>query len=247
MSYKQALEDLIEEIEKYNTYKDIATELSPRDKINRILERLTTGEWRVSINKAYGWDVATSKKYKIGDHGRLKIESFEDFKKDLTKAIDYYLTFMEIRKYENLSDYREQGVSVALEIEKKIDETLYEDIMIELRRLKNDKSLRSNSKVVSSNIAAYRVKLSRAVERTALSWIEENLASGMKIFPDTGRAGWTVEKVVRASAVSLITLEGSKKEIMNYEGVDLVKTWIANAEEAADIVAKANYYSKGER
>ena len=66
MRYKQALEDLIEEIDKFNAYKDMVVELSPRDKINKILERLDTGEWRVSINKAYGWDVATSKKYKIG-------------------------------------------------------------------------------------------------------------------------------------------------------------------------------------
>lgn len=247
MRYKQALEDLIEEIEKYNAYKDLATELSPRDKINKILERLDTGEWRISINKAYGWDVATSKKYKIGDHGKLQIESFEEFKKTLTEAIGYYLAFVEIRKYRNLSDYREQGVKVALEIEKKINEDLYEDIMNELRRLKSNKSLRASSRDVTANINAYRSRLLDVVEGTALSWIEENLAPGMQVFPDTGRSGWTVEKVVRVGSNSLITLEGSKKVITDYEGVDLVKTWVFNAEEAKDIVDKAGYYSKGER
>lgn len=243
MGYKQALEDLIEEIEKYNAYKDLATELSPRDKINRILERLDTGEWRISINKAYGWDIATSKKYKIGDHGKLQIESFEEFKKTLTEAIGYYLAFMEIRKYKNLSDYREQGVKVALEIEKKINEDLYEDIMNELRRLKDNKSLGK----FSHNINVFRSKLLNVVEGTALLWIEENLAPGMQVFPDTGRSGWTVKKVVRVGNNSLITLEGSKEVITDYEGVDLVKTWVSNAEEAKDIVIKAEYYNNKRR
>ena len=96
---------------------------------------------------------------------------------------------MEIRKYKNLSDYIEQGVRVALEIEKKINEDLYEDIMNELRRLKSDKSLRASSRNVTANINAYRSKLLNAVEGTALSWIEENLAPGMQVFPDTGRRG----------------------------------------------------------
>lgn len=244
MRYKQALEDLIEEIDKFNAYKDLATELSPRDKINKILERLDTGEWRISINKAYGWDVATSKKYKIGDHGKLQIESFEEFKKTLIEAIGYYLAFVEIRKYKNLSDYREQGVRVALEIEKKINEDLYEDIMNELRRLKSNKSLGK----FSHNINVLRSKLSNLVEKTALAWIEENLAPGMTVFLDWGKGDWVVEKVAKVGDNPLVTLKGTRTIVTNYyDELDLVKTWMANVEEAKDIVTKAEYYNNKRR
>lgn len=247
MSYKQELDDLLAEIDKQNMMKALIVEASPRHKINLLLERLSVGEWRISINKAYRWDVATSKKYKIGDHSRLKIESFEDFKKTLTKAIDYYLTFMEIRKYDNFKDYREKGINTALEIEKRINEDLYEDIMVELRRLKGDKRLNNNYKVTSSRLEAYQLALSKKVEATALTWVKENLASGMKLFTRKGRAGRTVKKIAKVGASALITFEGSEESIVNYEGIDPVKTWLANADEAEDVIIKANYYDKGVR
>lgn len=247
MSYEQELEDLLAEISKQSTMRALIVETSPRDKINLLLERLSVGEWRISVNKAYGWDIATSKKYKIGDHGALKIASFEEFKQTLIRAINYYLTFMEIRKYDNFKDYREKGVNVALEIEKRINEDLYEDIMVELRRLKGDKSLRNKHKTVSSKLETYQLALSKKVEATALAWIKDKLAPGMKLFTRTGRAGRTVKKVVKVGSSTLITFEGSKESIVNYEGIDPVKTWLANADEAEDIVIKANYYNKGVR
>ena len=240
MSYEQKLEDLLAEIDTYESLKDLQLSVSPRDAINKILERLSVGDWKISINKIYGWCVATSDKYKIGDHGKLVLSSFEDFKATLMSAISYYTSAMEPRRYTRIKDYAEKGVTTALEIEKKIDESLYEDIMFELRRNKDSKSLRATSRSLTAKLEKRYADLCDQIPEVAKAWVSEKLDAGMELMIYPNRKPRKVKKVVRSGAV-LISTEDNKLIYADSKDLDVVKTWQLNVEEAEEILKRIGY------
>lgn len=240
MSYEQKLEDLLAEIDTYESLKDLQSSVSPRDAINKILKRLSIGDWKIFINKIFGWCVATSDKYKIGDCGTLELTSFESFRDTLLEAISYYTRTMETRKYSSIKDYIEKGVSIALEIEKRVDESLYEDIIFELRRYKDSKSLRASSRSLTAKLEKRYADLCDRVREVAKTWVSEKLDAGMELMIYPNRNPRKVKKVVRSGTV-LISTEDGKLIYADSKDLDVVRTWQLNTEEAGEILKRVGY------
>lgn len=234
MSYDQLLQDLLEELDKCESLKEIRDSLDPVTAINSILRRLDTSDWKISVGKTYGFNVETAKRLRIGDHGWLKLYSFEEFKKNVMDAVNYYLTLMESRRYPSIKDYREKAVPVAIEIRDKITEDLYEDVMAELRRGKSDKNSKRTAKNLTTKISNCYYKLERMVESVARAWALENLAPGMKVATTLGDK-LTVAKVIRNGSSIVVTSKDSDKAIYDLKDINTLMLWIHHVKEAKDI------------
>lgn len=234
MSYDQLLQDLLEELEKCESLKEIRNSLDSFTAVNNVLKRLNTSDWKISIGRTYGFNVETTKRIRIGNHGWLKPYSFEEFKKNVMDAVSYYLTFMESRKYSSIKDYREKAVPIAIEIRDKITEDLYEDVMAELRRGKSDKNSKRTAKNLTTKISNCYYKLERMVESVARAWALENLAPGMKVATTLGDK-LTVAKVIRNGGSIVVTSKDSDKAIYDLKDINTLMLWIHHVKEAKDI------------
>lgn len=237
MSYDQLLQDLLEELEKCESLKEIRNSLDPFTAVNNVLKRLNTADWKISIGRTYGFNVETTKRIRIGNHGWLKPYSFEEFKKNVMDAVNYYLTFMESRKYSSIKDYREKAVPIAIEIRDKITEDLYEDVMAELRRGKDDKNSKKIAKNLTTKISNYYYKLVNMIRAVAKAWVIENLAPGMKVLVPDDKT-YTVAKVIKNSGSIAVVLKGSDKGIYDLEELNVLTIWCHHVKEAGNIYGR---------
>lgn len=244
MSYDQLLQDLLEELDKCESLKEIRDSLDPVTAINSILRRLDTSDWKISVGKTYGFNVETAKRLRIGDHGWLKLYSFEEFKKNVMDAVNYYLTLMESRRYSSIKDYREKAVPVAIEIRDKITEDLYEDVMAELRRGKSDKDSEKTAKSLTTKIKNYRYKLKNAVESVAREWARENLAPGMKVAIVFDDKDLTIAKVIRSGSSIIVTFKNSDEVVYDLRDINTLALWTHHVKEAKDIYKRILSFQK---
>lgn len=243
MNYDQLLQDLLEELEKCESLREIRDSLDPTASINSILRRLDTSDWKISIGKTYGFNVETLKRLRIGDHGWLKLYSFEEFKKNVMDAVNYYLVLMEPRRYSSIKDYREKAVPVAIEIRDKITEDLYEDVMTELRRGKGDKDSKKTAKSLTTKINNYYYKLENMIESVAREWAKENLAPGMRVATILDDKDLTIAKVVRSGSSIIVTFKNSDEAIYDLKDINTLALWIRQVKEAKDIHKRIRSFS----
>lgn len=237
MSYKQSLQDFLKKVDAYERLKALQDSLDPVTAINNILERLDTGDWKITINNRYRTNVTVGK-LAVKDYDRLEIEPFEDFKSSLVEAVVTNLVARHAHRYTSIEDFEEKAVNVAAELINKIDEDIYEDIMSVLRDIK-ETGAKKTSNQLRKKVSELGYSLYGDAEELAQEWLHDNLAPGMKVFILTPVFGIKeVEKVARSGEVVAFKLKGVDQVITNLNGIDASKAWETYAKEAGDIYAR---------
>lgn len=245
MSYDEDLKRLLVKIDFYESLDSMKASIAPSESINQVLQRLDTEGWQVFVDNRFRWGVYVNGKIAAKNYGSLKIEPFENFKTTLADVVQYALFATQSRKFSSIKDFEEKAVKIAIELLGKIDEDLYEDVLIELRKVKEsntNKSFRDLKKKVES----YRSALESAVHALATEWVAEKLTPGaMLSFKDGFSPSedsiafyWKVKKVVKLGSSTSVALEDTDYIITDLREIDSLNSWKINNDEAKDILKR---------
>ena len=230
MGYSEDLERLLAKIELYESLKGVGRP-KPTEIVNKVLERLNTDEWRVSIDSHFHWVVAIGEPA-ISARRELRIEPLKDLKATLMDVISYALPLLtQPHEYSSIKEFEEKVVNAAIELVDKIDESLYEDLMSSVRESQRDTKLIEYNKV-----------LQQVVPTIAEEWLKENLAPGIVVSlrnPDGfSVSNWKVKKLVKVGGAIALALEGTDHIVTDLRELDILECWKNNTSEAVDIIRK---------
>lgn len=239
MKYDYLYKEFLEKVDRLEALRDLSKEVHPSSRINDLLKRLDTEDWSVRVNEKLRWCFIVKDRFNHSVSTSLKIASFEDFKKNLIQGLADFLVKVVAFESNSLKQFLGDPLRKSAEIEKKIDEDLYTDLMIELRSVKEGNAVDTHKKLK----AKIKDLLASAVEDYKLLakvWVEEKLDKGMTVFLRSPARRYRVNKITRSGGLSIIC--GSKdKMVTDIDDIDCVLTWRTNEEGIDDLLGRLNH------
>lgn len=237
MKYDYLYKDLLEKIDRLEALRDLSKEVHPSGGINNLLKKLDTEDWGVRVDEKLHWCFLINNEYKYTAKTSLKIDSFEDFKKDLIQGLADFLVKVVAYESKNLGHFMGEPLRKSEEMIKKIDEDLYDDLMIELRGAKEGNAVDTHKKLKTK----IRDLLSSVVEDykyLAEVWVEEKLDKGMTVFLRSSSRG-RVNRVTRSGGLFIVY--GPKdKTVTDINDIDCVRTWRNNEKGIDELLGRLN-------